>query len=306
MQQELNTKKATQPPLKYAIVMAAYNEENHIGFTLESIAKQTIKPIKLIIVDDNSNDRTFEIAKTFEAKHQWATVYKKPSNKSEHSPGSKVVEAFNFGYKQLNTKHDLITKLDADLILPTNYFEHLISFFDSDPQLGLAGGVAYIKKQSNWVLENLTNLDHVRGAFKTYRATCFNQINGLKPAMGWDTVDELLCLYYNWKIKIDKNLIIKHLKPTGFNYNKSARLKQGKSFYRLGYGFLITLIASLKLAYKKRKFKLLFDYIQGYLKAKKNNIPLLVTKDQAIFIRKYRISNIKKNILLKLKSFFSF
>jgi hypothetical protein len=59
-------------------------------------------------------------------------------------------------------------------------------------------------------LENLTDKDNIRGAFKAYRKECFEAIGGLKPAMGWDTVDELLCRFYNWKIKTDATLHVKH------------------------------------------------------------------------------------------------
>jgi hypothetical protein len=31
--------------------------------------------------------------------------------------------------------------------------------------------------------------------------------------MGWDTVDELLCKFYNWKVVTDASLHVKHLKP---------------------------------------------------------------------------------------------
>jgi hypothetical protein len=53
---------------------------------------------------------------------------------------------------------------------------------------------------------------------------------GLKAAMGWDTVDELLSTFYGWKVVTDARLIVKHLKPTGANYNKTARYKQGEAF----------------------------------------------------------------------------
>jgi hypothetical protein len=48
--------------------------------------------------------------------------------------------------------------------------------------------------------------------------------------MGWDTVDELLCKFYNWKVITDASYV-KHLKPTGANYNKTARYKQGRAFF---------------------------------------------------------------------------
>jgi hypothetical protein len=160
----------------------------------------------------------------------------------------------------------------------------------------MAGGFAYIEKSGGWILENLTDKDHIRGAFKTYRKECFEQIGGLKPAMGWDTVDELLCKFYNWKVITDETLKVKHLKPTGANYNKAARYKQGEAFYGLGYGFLITSIASLKLAMRKGKPLLFIDYLNGFWKAKKDKKALLVTKEQARFIRNYRWQKMKEKL----------
>jgi hypothetical protein len=49
-----------------------------------------------------------------------------------------------------------------------------------------------ISKNGEWILENLTDKDHIRGALKQ---TCFKQMGGLKAAMGWDTVDELLSTF---------------------------------------------------------------------------------------------------------------
>jgi hypothetical protein len=51
----------------------------------------------------------------------------------------------------------------------------------------------------------------------------------------------------------DSSLHVKHLKTTGANYNKTARYKQRRSFYTLGYGLLITAIASAKLSFMKKK-----------------------------------------------------
>jgi hypothetical protein len=161
----------------------------------------------------------------------------------------------------------------------------------------MVGGFAYIEKNGDWILENLTDKDHIRGAFKAYRKECFQKIGGLKPAMGWDTVDELLCKYYNWKVVTDENLKVKHLKPTGANYNKTARFKQGEAFYTLGYGLIITAIASLKLAMRKGKPLLFIDYMNGFWKAKSAKKSLLVTAEQAKFIRNYRWKKMKKKLI---------
>lgn len=282
--------------MKYYIVIPAHNEEDFIALTLDSLLSQTLLPTKVVVVNDNSTDKTAEIVTAYAKENPFISLVN-TSSEAIHLPGSKVIQAFYKGYETLDENYDILVKLDADLILPDNYFQTIINHFKSDERIGMAGGFAYIEKNKEWILENLTDKDHIRGAFKAYRKECFLQIGKLKPAMGWDTVDELLCKFYHWKVITDVSLKVKHLKPTGANYNKTARYKQGEAFYTLGYGFLITAIAAAKLSLKKRKPLLFVDYIQGFLKAKSAAKPLLVTKEQARFIRKYRLTKMKEKLI---------
>lgn len=282
--------------MKYYIIIPAYNEEAFIALTLQSIARQSLLPAKVIVVNDNSTDHTQEIVENFMKDHSWLELVNKQSD-AIHLPGSKVIQAFLAGYETLDEDYDVIVKLDADLILPDDYFETIIDCFKEDDQVGMAGGFAYIEKDGAWRLENLTDKDHIRGAFKAYRKECFLQIGKLKPAMGWDTVDELLSNFYGWKVVTVEKLKVKHLKPTGASYNKAARYKQGEAFYSLGYGLIITAIASAKLAMRKKKPLLLIDYINGFFKAKFSRKPLLVTDEQAKFIRTYRWQKMKKKLM---------
>ena len=281
--------------MKYYIVIPSYNEEALIGLTLQSLISQTVLPSKIVVVNDNSTDRTAEVVLEFAKENPYISLVNKTSE-NIHLPGSKVIQAFQKGFETLDDNYDLIVKLDADLIFPANYFETVIKHFQSDDHIGMAGGFCYIEKNGDWVLENLTDKDHIRGALKAYRKETFQQIGGLKPAMGWDTVDELLCKFYNWKVVTDESLHVKHLKPTGANYNQAARFKQGEAFYSLGYGFWITAIASLKLAMRKGKPLLFMDYINGFWKAKSAKKPMLVNAEQARFIRNYRLQKMKEKL----------
>lgn len=281
--------------MNYYIVIPCYNEEQFIALTLQSLAEQSVLPKKVVVVNDNSTDKTEEIILEFTKKYPWITLVNTSSD-SIHLPGSKVIQAFHKGFEMLDNNYDFIVKADADLIFPSNYFAKIISHFKSDPTIGMAGGFAYIEKNGNWILENLTDKDHIRGAFKAYRKECFLQIGNLKPAMGWDTVDELLCKFYKWEVVTDESLKVKHLKPTGARYDKQARYKQGEAFYTLGYGFQITAIASAKLALMKKKPSLFFDYLKGFWRAKTAKTPLLVTDEQAKFIRKYRFRKMKEKL----------
>ncbi len=278
--------------MKYYVIIPAYNEAAFIGAMLESLAAQTVLPAKAVVVNDNSTDGTAEIVEGFVFQYPWLSLVHKKSD-AVHLPGSKVIQAFNAGYETVDEEYDVIVKLDADLILPANYFEEILDVFKINSKAGMAGGFAYIEKSGEWTLESLTDGDHIRGAFKAYRKECFLQIGKLRPAMGWDTVDELLAKHYNWEVITLENLKVKHLKPTGANYDKTARYKQGEAFYTLGYGFLITAIAGAKLAMRKKKPLLFIDYINGFLKAKANGAAMLVNDEQAKFIRKYRWAKMK-------------
>ena len=282
---------------KYVVVIPAHNEAQFIGLTLQSLVAQTAIPYKVVVVDDNSTDTTSEVVQEFCHKYPYISLINNPSE-AAHLPGSKVIRAFQAGFDTLGKDFEIVVKLDADLILPLDYFETILTYFDDDMAVGMAGGFAYIENnKGEWVLENLTDKDHIRGALKAYRKEAYQQIGGLRAQMGWDTVDELLCTFYGWKIKTDSSLHVKHLKPTGASYNKAARFKQGEAFYCLGYGFWITLIASLKLALRKKKFRLTLDYIRGFWKAKKSQKPLMVTPEQARFIRAYRWKGMKAKLL---------
>ncbi len=282
--------------MTYSIVIPAHNEDAFIGITIESIISQSVLPDQVIIVDDNSTDNTYQIAKKYADQYPFIKLISHKSS-SEHQPGSKVIQAFLSGFQALQNDTDIIVKLDADLILPTHYFETILSHFKSDDRIGMAGGFAYIEKEGKWILENLTAKDHIRGAFKAYRKECYVQIGGLQTAMGWDTLDEMLARFFGWKITTDQSLHIKHLKPTGSNYQSKSATKQGEAFYTLGYGFWLTLIASIKLAFLKKKKSLVFSYIKGFWLSKKQHKKMLVTPDQAKFIRNYRWQIIKDKIL---------
>jgi len=282
--------------LKIYIVIPAHNEAEYIGKTLQSLVEQTFLPSKIVVVDDHSSDNTAKIVSEFTQKYPFISLVLNSSSE-EHLPGSKVIDAFNKGYNTLDEEYDIICKFDADLIFPKDYLNTILHHFQKDPKVGMAGGFCSIFKNETWILENLTNSDHLRGALKAYRKACFLAIGKLKPAMGWDTADELLSQFHGWSVKTDKDLLVQHLKPTGANYNISSKYRQGEAFYKLRYGFAITTIASAKLAYLKKDMSLLKDFLIGFYKAKKEKQPFLVTKQEGRFIRKLRWNKMSKKIL---------
>ena len=281
--------------MKIGIVIPAHNEELFLVRCLESFISQTIRPNKLVVVDDNSTDATASIVSRYVIDHPWIQLLRLKSGAGHH-PGAKVVHAFNKGYASLGEDFDLIGKFDADIILPSDYFELLLEQFRKNPKLGLCSGILYIKKGDQWEYESIADRSHVRGPVKLYRKECLDSMNGLRPGLGWDTADEILAQFYGYESKTLPDLKVKHLRPTGSIYSKTSSRKQGQSHYLLRYGFIITLLAALKMAVTKRRLSVFIQNLKGYLDAKKSNMDPLVNEIEGQFIRKYRWKNIRKSL----------
>jgi len=284
--------------MEFYIVIPAHNEEKFIQLTLDSLINQSLRPKKIVVVDDNSTDKTSELVSQYTEKFPFIHLLQ-ISSTTEHLPGSKVINAFYKGFETLDDAYDIVCKFDADLIFPENYLEQVAEIFKTNPKCGMAGGLLYIEKKKKWVYENISNKDHLRGPIKAYRKACFKTIEGLKKSIGWDTADVLLAKFYQWEVIIDENLKVKHLKITGQKYNKSARYKQGETLYKLRYGIVLAAFASLKISILKKKPGLFFDYLKGYRSAKEKNKSFLVSKEQGKFIRNLRWQKIRNKLLAK-------
>lgn len=283
--------------MNFYIVIPCHNEAQFIKQTLDSLVNQTLVPKKIVVVNDQSTDDSEVIISAFAKAYPFIS-YINIKSSDAHLPGSKVIRAFQKGLETLDDDYDIICKYDADLIFPKNYLASIANHFVNNPEIGMAGGFCYVEKDEKWQLENLTNKDHIRGALKAYRKDCFQSIGGLKTAMGWDTIDELLAKYHGWLVQTDNSLKVKHLKPTGNTYNKAAKLKQGEAFYGMRYGFWLTLIASVKLAFRKGNAAFLLNYLQGYFRAKRAHQPFLVTEAEGKFIRQHRWIGIRSKLKL--------
>ena len=273
--------------MKVCIIIPVFNEQDFIKKSVESLINQTIKPAEVIYVNDNSTDNSKNIIKNLIGKCEWIRVIDHKSVQ-EHVPGSKVIEAFNFGLKNLETQFDIICKFDGDIVLPKNYIEKIIEIFNKKQSIGIVGGNLYIFKKDKWIYENIAAKTHVRGPIKAYRAKCFDEIDGLKSSIGWDTVDVLLAQKKGWLIQTDKNLKVKHLKPTGHKYSLKSKMLQGEALYKMRFGFILSMLSLLKSSLNNFSISRVFFGMIGYVTTSLKKKSFIVTYDEGVFIRKFR------------------
>ena len=98
---------------------------------------------------------------------------------------AKEIIAFLDGYGRITAADwEFLVKLDGDVGFERNYFERCFDKFESDPKLGIGGGVICHQFKGKLRVEPSPRF-HVRGATKIYRRTCWEQIGGVIRGIGW-------------------------------------------------------------------------------------------------------------------------
>jgi glycosyltransferase involved in cell wall biosynthesis len=168
--------------LPLSLIIPAYNEEQHLKACLDSVAAQTVLPDEVIVVDNNSTDRTRQIAESY----SFVRVV------SEKQQG--IVFARNAGFNA--AKHPLLGRIDSDSILPQDWMEQVLAFYDShDPQsVCLTGGGKHYNvpfpRIARWLLDLL--------AFRVNRVVLGHHFlfgsNMVIPKTVWEQAREKICL----------------------------------------------------------------------------------------------------------------
>jgi glycosyltransferase involved in cell wall biosynthesis len=282
--------------MRYYVITPAKNEEKFITFTLESMVKQLLKPVKWIIVDDGSTDKTKEIVEKYQKEHNWIEIVTIDNKQEQKLYGSKVIRAFNAGFKLVKDEpYDYIVKLDADLSFPPEYFKDIATAFANNNKLGICGGFI-VEKESDFITKS-SRYPRVQGAVKAVRAQCFKDIDGFMEANGWDGLDLLKALYLGWEVG-NVPLKVIHHRIEGTEY-RSLKFFQsnGYTHYMQGNDLFLTFVRGVFMLREKPYVLVSLSYVKGYFQGMFSKEPKYVDKGLAKFIRKYhykRLLNFKR------------
>ena len=284
--------------MKFLIIIPTHNEEKNILFTLKSLQQQTFQDFFCVIVNDGSTDKTRETVEDFIKDNSKFKL--KNLEFSKHEPGAKVVRTFNKGLESVDlNEFDVICKFDADIIFPADYLKKVNQVYQMQPKAGMVSGIVKIKKsifekalafdfkdeKSQWKFENLSSKNHIRGPIKSYRKQCFQDMNGLRPVLGWDNIDVMLAKKNGWETITIKDLWVKHLRPTAYQYQKQKAEKLGEYFYNIGLNLPLTIISSGKSSVKNKSISEFFTTMKSFLKQKGERS---LSKEEIKYIRNLR------------------
>lgn len=186
------------------VVIPCYNYAKYLPECVNSVRRQTYKPVEIIVVNDGSPDNTEEVCKQLNV-----TCLTKPNGG--------LASARNYGIKHAKGKY--IMCLDADDMLPDDSIEHHMK--NAAPKVISQCGLMEFEASFNFCFpkENST-LDNVKYGNSIYCNSVFYK-KDWENVGGYDESDTMRLGYEDWEFWIRMlkyGCVIKTSNETGLLY----------------------------------------------------------------------------------------
>ena len=196
--------------MKVSVVIPAYNEEKFIRKALKSVTNQLVDADEIIVVNNNSSDKTVEITRSFSVRII-----------DEKKQG--MISARNTGFD--NAKYDIIARIDADVQVPPDWIQRIKRNFEKKKIDALTGPLLLsdLKLVSKSILPSHIYLESLRAISKGNRYLIGPQMSLTNDI--WKKVRDIVSLD-DKKVHEDLDLSLKITKVGGIiGYDRKLIVK---------------------------------------------------------------------------------
>ncbi len=190
---------------RVSILMNCFNGAEYVEQALSSIFNQTFKDFEVVFVDNNSTDKSAEIAKSFGVK---VKIYKTPY-KMTLCEGRVFARQFISG--------DFFCVLDVDDLWLPDKLKQQIDLMDAHPEVGLVySNTVYFTDQGSEVLA----YDQLMPSGRIFSELLSNYFISLETVMVRQSVMKKHNLYFskNYNVSSDMEFFVKLSYYTDFLY----------------------------------------------------------------------------------------
>ncbi len=184
---------------KIAVLTPVFNEEQRISSMLFSLLKQSVKPSIVIIGNNDSTDRSLEIAQNIlkPSGIDFSIINVKRYPELGKWNINNVYWHLNKTLEAISSNIDYVAVIEADVVIEQRYFEKIIPYFHKDPGLCITAGTL----EPLGLNDDPFPLNKIKimlwGSNRVYRANHWlklNSISDFRKLASWDTDHILLTL----------------------------------------------------------------------------------------------------------------
>ena len=249
-----------------SIVLCSYNGEKYIATQLDSILRQSHPYFELVIVDDCSTDRTFEICKNYATKHPQIRLYQNRNNIGLNRNFEKALQL---------AKGEYIAFSDQDDIWDTQKIEILLNHIHTTKAVLVYGNSEMILEDGTSTQTASTDHNVFVSGHNAKQLILYNTVSGHQMLFKKELLHHVLPLpdsfWYDWWIAYiaagidriaftEKKLVQYRIHKTSFVQSNKA--KQGKRKQKIQQ--IITHLEALSESPIKENKALIDTLIKGY------------------------------------------
>jgi glycosyltransferase involved in cell wall biosynthesis len=243
-----------------SVVIPAYNEEKYIKACLDSLMRQEEMPGEIILIDNNSTDKTVKIAKDYPVR----IVVEKDQG---------MIPARNRGFNE--AKYDIIAQTDADTILPPDWIKKIKKAFKDRKLVAVSGPADFydlpqVVSAPGWhakpvfmlyvlIIKQILKHDCLYGPNKALRKTAWEKIKNevcLNDSDVHEDIDLAIHLSTLGKIKFDKTLVVS---------SSCRRWRKVESYFEYPYRGLKSISKHKKFVLANQSKKFVKKFVTRYL-----------------------------------------
>ena len=275
--------------IEIAVLTPARDEEENIPNVYSSL--RNIKDCKIywLIIENGSSDNTLEVCKSFMDTENLSIKLLSRPNRKSYSVGRSLSKYLSDGLDLIiksGQDFKYLSVLDADVIIPQDYYLKLIHEMNQNKNLMLTSGKGIMNGVPDGEGES-----HVRGNARIWRYDYIKK-RGIPVEPSWDSISKfhvLIDKYDAYPIDVDyqcRPMIVKQNNASFYGYAAAFR----------GVTLIFSILKSIKMLLAGQPG---ISYLYGYLK---NKILIRdISQDDKLlnFVRKHCNKEILKNVYFK-------
>ena len=234
--------------VKVSIIIAVYNSEKYIKYSIESIKKQTYKSWELIIINDCSTDSTKEIIDKYKSKKIKIINLKKNVG---------AYKATEFAFNRVKGKYVAI--LDSDDYSHSNRILSQVNQLEKNPQIGLVFTKYKCIDEKNKIIKNIKKEKSISGYNFNKIFPCINLACNSSAMFRKKFIKELIFYNKNFFYSYDYNFYLKI-----FKVSKIKFINKFYTFYRI-HPYQRTSIVKKNVIYKENLYNLRWSASNGLI-----------------------------------------
>ena len=244
-----------------SVIITTKNEEDIIGRLIKSVKKQTFKKIEIILVDNNSDDKTVEISKKIGVK----VVNYGPERSAQRNYGAKIAQG------------DYLLFLDADMELSKDVVKECVRTLETDERNSSSdkkiGALTILEKsiaRTFWEKAKAFERsfyneegDEITDAARFFPKVIFDKASGYDESItgpeDWDLTDRIKKMGY--KIGVVSKIIYHYERISSVNNLLKKKFYYGLKSYRYFSKHKQSLISSKTIYFLRPVFYKRIDRI---------------------------------------------